>query len=365
MDIKQIKESVLANGKFTFGDNSHTSQALQKVAYEMGLKLQVFDTRLQYKALPVLQERLGLIPFFQEGVEEERGGSGVDLIRFTTSDQATIVSAWLDQSDSDEQYHYVSFVMATLSEEVMDTFLWVAGAFPFVSRPIPRPMGTIHVCIEKQGKLAFHEINTIGEALIRENYSASVISQYDNLAKQLLSPNPVGRLALMAGPPGTGKTRAIRGLINDAKKAFWVLIPSNMVNRLSTPEFLVLLLSYSHLNKPMVLVIEDADEALRKRGEGTDTELSALLNFSDGIFGSMLNTRVVCTTNIGLKEIDDAILRPGRLIETIEIGGLSIEEANRVFTRLTGVVPRGLFSSGVTIAQVYAAAAKHESAKAA
>lgn len=352
---EDLKKKIISRTFFTAGDNYRTTQGLQALAFETGRTLVTDHVQASFEALAILKEKFGLIPFFQDGVLAEVGGTGVESIRLTTENLETMVTAYFDCDDSDPKYHRVGLTIGSLDLEIIKSFFEVAKANPPKYRPNPKPLGTIHVCVENpgNGKLMFHEITTIGERLIRENYSSAVIGQYDNLTKQLLAPNPSGRLALMAGPPGTGKTRAVRGLINDAKKAFWVLIPSNMVRKLSSPDFLVLLLGYSNVKRPMVLVIEDADEALRKRGTGTDTELSALLNFSDGIFGSMLDTRVVCTTNISLAEIDPAVIRPGRLIEKIEIGCLSAAEATAAYTRISGGKER-IFAQPTTIAQVYA-----------
>jgi hypothetical protein len=51
------------------------------------------------------------------------------------------------------------------------------------------------------------------------------------------------------------------------------------------------------------------------------------LNISDGFLGEMLKLHVICTINCPLDKIDQAILRPGRLLAMREFIRLSVPHA--------------------------------------
>jgi ATP-dependent 26S proteasome regulatory subunit len=62
--------------------------------------------------------------------------------------------------------------------------------------------------------------------------------------------------------------------------------------------------------------------------------ITSLLNLSDGILGSIIDIKMIISTNADIGEMDQAILRPGRLCKNIHVGALPYEQANRVYHRL-------------------------------
>src|SRR5690606_30039505 len=86
----------------------------------------------------------------------------------------------------------------------------------------------------------------------------------------------------------------------------------------------------------IVLLIEDADACLAPRASDNISSISSLLNCADGILGSMLDIKIVATTNQDRLEFDSALVRPGRLSRHITVGELSAEKATEVYSRLTG-----------------------------
>ncbi len=96
--------------------------------------------------------------------------------------------------------------------------------------------------------------------------------------------------------------------------------------------------------EPTVLVIEDADHCLSPRDKDNLNAISALLNLSDGIIGSLLDLRVVATTNVKDEEIDPALFRKGRLSAHVNIKNLSEEQARKVWRNIGG--PPELFPEG-------------------
>jgi len=252
------------------------------------------------------------------------------------------------------------------------------------------------------------EISEIGPAGVpfeRDNYEADVVESFEYISDDLQRANPMGRLSIIQGEPGTGKTFFIKGLLYEVYDAVFVLIPPSMVEDLAGPKLVPTLIrarSMIGLEKPIVLLIEDADKALVPRvsvkrvnafneafaameeaihgmglpdeqreqllakaesvrkvssqvGENNDNNLaaiSALLNASDGILGTALNLRIICTTNAKVDEIDDALMRPGRLSKQVYIGPLSVEKAKEVYNRISEGEDAE-FNSDMTLSQVY------------
>ena len=99
---------------------------------------------------------------------------------------------------------------------------------------------------------------------------------------------------------------------------------------LGTPEFLKFVISYPQ----SILIIEDADDIISKRGYGGGFNISSLLNMSDGILGDCLRIQIICTFNSVLANIDKALLRKGRLIARYEFGLLEIEKCKEIAKKL-------------------------------
>ena len=165
-------------------------------------------------------------------------------------------------------------------------------------------------------------------------------------------------LVLFHGIPGTGKTYYIRHLLREMALANKIVIymPPNMVDYLSEPEFMTFLSktvsSYSQRNLTCVLLIEDAEPLLVARhNEGRVQGITNLLNISDGLLNDMLKLQIICTFNVDLKQLDSALLRPGRLIARKEFKALPELDANILGQRL-GI--KYHFDEPATLSEIYA-----------
>jgi ATP-dependent 26S proteasome regulatory subunit len=110
------------------------------------------------------------------------------------------------------------------------------------------------------------------------------------------------------------------------------------------------------------MIIEDGDACLVPRKSDNMSTISSLLNLSDGIMGSIIDIKMIISTNADIKEMDQAIMRPGRLCRNICVGPLPYEQANKIFIRLMNKDDSKLeYRKYYTLAEIYAKANNFDS----
>lgn len=222
----------------------------------------------------------------------------------------------------------------------------------------PPKKGTVYMLMIGANGPEFRALpNRVNSDFVSDNYETDVMDGFGRIKSDLEAKKPHGRIGILDGPPGTGKTHLVRGLLTsvDGTKASFVFVSPKDVPHLADPSFLPALVTFSGSSKKSIIfVIEDADECLAPRGADNISAVSAILNLGDGILGELLDIRLVMTTNAKRQEFDAAITRPGRLSACVRVGTVSATKANKIFKRLTG--KDGEFSSPATLAEVYSKA---------
>ncbi|NJK91991.1 MAG: AAA family ATPase [Blastochloris sp.] len=140
-------------------------------------------------------------------------------------------------------------------------------------------------------------------------------------------------ISIFEGPPGTGKTTYIRELMRLLKDSHrFYFLPSSNLDALKNPELIDFWSGERRraLSKNLVVILEDAESALVPRHEDNRKQVSVLLNITDGILGEFLKLQIIATVNCGIHEIDQALLRPGRLVARRHFGHLSPEQAGKL-----------------------------------
>lgn len=164
-------------------------------------------------------------------------------------------------------------------------------------------------------------------------------------------------LVLLHGSPGTGKTYYIRSLISEllTMKKYVIYVSPAAIESMMDPSTMSFLASTA-MDKAAegiscVLLIEDAEPLLASRKtENRTNGITNLLNATDGILNDVLSFQVIATFNIELSNIDDALLRPERLIARKEFKKLKKEDAQTLIKKLDVDM---IAESDMSLAEIY------------
>ena len=111
-------------------------------------------------------------------------------------------------------------------------------------------------------------------------------------------------ILLLIGPPGTGKTTFIRGLLAHTQSSAVVTYDAAILEK----DFLFARFIESDES---VMVLEDSDAFLKPRSDG-NTMMHRFLNVGDGLVTTK-GKKLIFSTNLpSIRDIDDALVRPGR-----------------------------------------------------
>jgi hypothetical protein len=170
-------------------------------------------------------------------------------------------------------------------------------------------------------------------AEVEENYSSEARTELDALMA-LEGPGDGGKLILMHGPPGTGKTRSILSLFHAWKDWCSASVVTDSERFFGDPTYLNdLIFDYEGVAQWMLIVIEDGDEFIDVgQREHKGQAIARLLNMADGIVGQGLNLMTLITTNVPMERLNPALGRSGRCLADIHVGGFSEDDARTWLT---------------------------------
>jgi SpoVK/Ycf46/Vps4 family AAA+-type ATPase len=168
------------------------------------------------------------------------------------------------------------------------------------------------------------------------NYT-NIVDQSDEITKDSMYPyieegymNYIRRfikakasVLILIGEPGTGKTNFIRNILWEINKKVFLSYSDDVLS--SEGVFS----SFVSNKDAGSFVIEDADLLLMKRQDGNQL-MSKFLNIGDGLL-KLHGKKLIFSTNLPTeRDIDSAIMRPGRCFDVLNFRRLNLKESNRV-----------------------------------
>lgn len=169
------------------------------------------------------------------------------------------------------------------------------------------------------------DIPLLGEKLpVKEMYpflkDESIEDYYDRFL------NSSASILLLIGPPGTGKTTFIRGLLHYASKNAIVTYDEKLLEK----DYVFARFIEDDVS---VMVIEDADNFLRSRSDG-NSMMHRFLNVGDGLI-TVKGKKLVFSTNLpSIKDVDPALVRPGRCFDIVNFEHYTEDQAKKLADKL-------------------------------
>jgi ABC-type lipoprotein export system ATPase subunit len=156
--------------------------------------------------------------------------------------------------------------------------------------------------------------------------------------------NSNSNILILIGPPGTGKTTFIRGLLEHSQSSAYVLYNPDIISQ-DGP-----FADFMRSEDATFMVLEDSDAFLTARSDG-NTIMHKLLNISDGLISNK-SKKIIFSTNLpNLRDVDDALLRPGRCFGVLNFSTLNLIQAQTLAKRMQ--IPFIGNKENYTIAEVF------------
>jgi hypothetical protein len=143
--------------------------------------------------------------------------------------------------------------------------------------------------------------------------------------------NSSANILLLIGPPGTGKTTFIRGLLAHRNCSAIVTYDAGILEK---DAFFARFIE----DDAEIMVLEDSDTFLKSRSDG-NTMMHRFLNVGDGLVTTKGKKMIFSTNLPSVRDIDSALIRPGRCFDILEFKPLSLQHANALAKKLETTIP--------------------------
>jgi len=152
-------------------------------------------------------------------------------------------------------------------------------------------------------------------------------------------------ILLLIGPPGTGKTTFIRGLLFHSQKNAMVTYDEKILDK----DYIFARFIEDDAG---VMVIEDADNFLKSRKDGNHM-MHRFLNVGDGLI-TMKGKKLIFSTNLpSIKDIDPALTRPGRCFDILNFDNYTEEQAQKLANKLDVKFTKDKEKTSYSLAEIF------------
>jgi hypothetical protein len=168
-----------------------------------------------------------------------------------------------------------------------------------------------------------------------------------------------GSLLLWHGPPGTGKSHALRAVArrwHEWCSTHYITDPENFLGA-GTGYLMEVAVAHDERDSHgqprwRLIVLEDAGELISSSARSQSGQaLSRLLNVADGLLGQGGRSLLLITTNEPVGRLHPAVRRPGRCWAQVEFGALPVTDAAAWLARHGSDAP---INRPTTLAELYA-----------
>ena len=128
-------------------------------------------------------------------------------------------------------------------------------------------------------------------------------------------------ILLLIGPPGTGKTTFIRGLLDYAKTSAAITYDPTILDKDGV------FADWIEDDETSLMILEDSDTFLSSRTDGNSL-MHRFLNVSNGLVTSKGKKMIFSTNLPSVRDVDPALIRPGRCFDIVKFQPLQYNEAH-------------------------------------
>lgn len=248
---------------------------------------------------------------------------GLDLTREAAWDEAT------DESIYKEDYFKVHKMFYKVNTPNMEDIVEFYNSH--LTFKTNENKASINIVLKTMSGFIFkdYEVKPL-EIDLKKHYNDDFYPKHEQLLKDLKEGGK--GIVMLHGSSGSGKTNYLKYLTKEVSNKKFVFVPSTMIGYLTDPSFISNLID----NKNSILVLEDCEVYIkdRKNNTGNNDFVGSLLNLSDGFLSDIMSLQVICTFNNDLGDIDQALLREGRLLCQYEFGPLDENKAQALAEEL-------------------------------